>query len=146
LCSVFSFCDGYASTLPLTCKRAVYLISAAGFLATHVYSPECVADSDGMLSRELYWSSMVTLAPKRSGSGSPSFSQMSFSGGSPLDTPQTVLVRMPSAKPSWKANGSMLGGTARGKIRRNGLRLAQLSEDTWQTRNSHVDAATDDDC
>lgn len=100
------------STLPLTCNRAVYLISAAGFLATHVYSPECVADNEGILSSELYWSNMVTLAPNSSGNGSPSLSQISLRGASPRETPQTVRVRIPSARPSWNANGSMIGGTA----------------------------------
>lgn len=52
-----------ANTIPLTCKVAVYLISAAGFVATHVYSPVCVADREGILRRELYWSRDVTFAP-----------------------------------------------------------------------------------
>lgn len=90
---------------------AVYLISAAGFLATHVYSPECEADSEGMLNNEEYWSNMVTLAPNRSGNVSPSLSHHNLSGASPRDTPQTVRVRIPSAKPSWKAKGSIMGGT-----------------------------------
>lgn len=99
-------------TIPLTCNRALYLISAAGFLATHVYSPECEADNEGMLNNDEYWSNIVTLAPNRSGNGSPSLSHVNFKGGSPRDTPHTVRVRIPSARPSWKTKGSIIGGTA----------------------------------
>lgn len=124
-CVDLCVCVLQPSTLPLTCNRAVYLISAAGFLATHVYSPECVADNEGMLSSELYWSNMVTLAPNSSGSGSPSLSQISLSGASPRETPQTVRVRIPSARPSWNANGSMIGGTASRKEQAHWLRAVR---------------------
>lgn len=127
-----SVCVLQPSTLPLTCNRAVYLISAAGFLATHVYSPECVADNEGMLSSELYWSNIVTLAPNSSGSGSPSLSQISLSGASPRETPQTVRVRIPSARPSWNANGSMIGGTASRKEQAHWLR-EQYGTDTQRS-------------
>lgn len=129
------------STLPLTCNRAVYLISAAGFLATHVYSPECVADNEGMLSSELYWSNMVTLAPNSSGSGSPSLSQISLSGASPRETPQTVRVRIPSARPSWNANGSMIGGTASRKEQAHWLRaVRQIHNDPGAREDADCDA------
>jgi hypothetical protein len=50
------------------------------------------------------------------GNGSPSLSQRNESGGSPRDTPQTVRVRIPSAKPSWKEKGSIIGGTVRSVV------------------------------
>lgn len=105
-------------TIPLTCKVAVYLISAAGLVATHVYSPVCVAEREGILRRELYWSREVTLAPNTGGNGSPSLSQRSESGASPLETPHTVRVRIPSASPSWKEKGSIIGGTGKQEIER----------------------------
>lgn len=105
-------------TIPLTCKVAVYLISAAGLVATHVYSPVCVAEREGILRRELYWSKEVTLAPNTGGNGSPSLSQRSESGASPRETPHTVRVRIPSARPSWKEKGSIIGGTGKQEIER----------------------------
>lgn len=98
-------------TIPLTCSRAVYLISDAGFVATHVYSPECVADKEGILRSEEYWSKSVMFAPSNAGNGSPSLSQRRVRGGSPLETPHTVRVRIPSASPSWNEKGSIMGGT-----------------------------------
>lgn len=132
------------STLPLTCNRAVYLISAAGFLATHVYSPECVADNEGILSSELYWSNMVTLAPNSSGNGSPSLSQISLSGASPRETPQTVRVRIPSARPSWNANGSMIGGTASRKEQAHMVKssTANQTHTPWSSPDVNVTIPT----
>lgn len=51
------------------------------------------------------------MAPNDGDSGSPSLSHRNKSGLSPLDTPQTVRVLMLSARPSWKMNGSITGGT-----------------------------------
>lgn len=50
-------------------------------------------------------------APNVLGNGSPSFSHLNIRGESPRETPQTVRVRIPSARPSWKENGSIMGGT-----------------------------------
>lgn len=98
-------------TIPLTCNEVVYLISAAGFVATHVYSPECIADREGILRRDEYWSKEVMFTPNKRGNDSPSFCQRNSNGASPRDTPQTVRVRIPSASPSWKEKGSIAGGT-----------------------------------
>lgn len=51
------------------------------------------------------------MAPNDGDNGSPSLSHRNKSGLSPLDTPQTVRVLMLSARPSWKMNGSITGGT-----------------------------------
>lgn len=109
--NLFFFVLNNIYTIPLTCNVAVYLVSDAGLLATHVYSPECVADKEGILRSEEYWSNNVTFAPSNLGNGSPSLSQRNVNGGSPLDTPHTVRVRIPSASPSWKEKGSIIGGT-----------------------------------
>lgn len=51
------------------------------------------------------------LTPNKSGNDSPSLSQRNANGASPRETPQTVRVRIPSASPSWKEKGSIIGGT-----------------------------------
>lgn len=101
--------------LPKTFNFAVKLYWPASFEMEHVHSPLCAEDKEGMLRRELYWSRDVTFAPKMEGNGSPSLSQRNVSGGSPFETPQTVRVRIPSARPSWKENGSIIGGTGNKK-------------------------------
>lgn len=98
--------------LPKTFNFAVKLYWPASFEMEHVHSPLCAEVKEGMLRRELYWSRDVTFAPKIEGNGSPSLSQRNVNGGSPLLTPQTVRVLIPSARPSWKENGSIIGGTA----------------------------------
>lgn len=60
---------------------------------------------------DVYGSMEDVLAPKEGDKGSPSFSHLNTRGESPLETPQTVRVRAPSASPSWKEKGSITGGT-----------------------------------
>lgn len=60
---------------------------------------------------EVYWSRDDTLAPNDGIKVSPSFNHINRRGESPRETPQIVRVRIPSAKPSWKENGSITGGT-----------------------------------
>lgn len=107
----FSRISEKSPTLPLTCNDAEYFTSDAWLLATHVYSPECEWERDGILRMEVYWSRDDTLAPKDGIKVSPSFNHVRRRGESPRDTPQIVRVRIPSAKPSWNENGSITGGT-----------------------------------
>lgn len=68
--------------------------------------------SEAILRREEYESSDVTFALNLSEDrGCPSFSHLMVRGWSPPETPQTVLVRIDSARPSWKEKGSIMGGT-----------------------------------
>jgi hypothetical protein len=43
-----------AVALPFTCNDAEYFTSDAWLLATHVYSPECECERDGILRMEVY--------------------------------------------------------------------------------------------
>ena len=101
----------------------MYLTSAAGFAATQVKSPECSAVRFVILSRLEYESSWDTfVADANFGDKGtrlwPSLSQDMVRGGSPAATPHTVRVRIPSESPSWKVNGSIIGGTGKGQERR----------------------------